>query len=126
VLHGCPWLLPKALHVLAVPQLAQPDAAMFTLQTRVQQQQVESEISKVCGVPYIHQNQWCCTGKAHIMTGGTGEWLLRNSQVLGHRHADGSSAISVDSLIEGIVAFEDEAMAEAFGHALEAEGHQVP
>ena len=47
VLHGCPWLMPKALHVLAVPQLAQPHAAMFTLQTRVRQQQVESEISKV-------------------------------------------------------------------------------
>lgn len=48
VLHGCPWLLPKALYVLAVPQVAQPHAAMFTLQTRVQQPQVESEMDKVC------------------------------------------------------------------------------
>jgi hypothetical protein len=90
VLHGCPWLLPKALHVLAVPQVAHPHAALFTLQTRVQQPHVESEMDKV----------------------------------LGRRHADGSSIFTVDSLVEGIVAFEDEAMAEAFGHALEAEGHQ--
>lgn len=47
VLDGCPWLLPKPLQVLAVLQLAAPHAAMFTLQTRVQQQQLESELSKV-------------------------------------------------------------------------------
>lgn len=45
--------------------------------------------------------------------------------MLGRRHADGSSIFSVDRLVEGIIAFEDEAAAETFGEALEAEGHQV-
>lgn len=59
---------------------------------------------------------WLWT-RAHISSHG---W-----QVLGHRQTDGSSLLSVDRLVEGIVAFEDEAAAEAFGNALEAVGHQV-
>jgi hypothetical protein len=65
--------------------------------------------------PYIHR-----TIRAAISAYPSVVW-----QVLGRRHADGSSIFTVDRLVEGIVAFEDEAMAEAFGHALETEGHQV-
>ena len=64
---------------------------------------------------YIHVTIWAETSANHSAV-----W-----QVLGRRHADGSSIFTVDRLVEGIVAFEDESMAEAFGHALEAEGHQV-
>lgn len=90
ILDGCPWVVPKPLHVLAVARPSAPHAAMFTLQTRISHAQVESELSKV----------------------------------LGRRRADGGPLLSVDSLVEGIVCFEEEVAAEAFGHALEAEGHQ--
>lgn len=46
-------------------------------------------------------------------------------QVLGRRCADSGHLLSVDSLVEGIVCFEDEAAAETFGFALEVEGRQV-
>lgn len=55
VLDGCPWLMPKPLHVLAVPQLTAPQAAMFTLQTRTSQQQLENELSKVQAFLYPHR-----------------------------------------------------------------------
>ncbi len=50
ILDGCPWVAPKPLHVLAVPQPTAPHTAMFTLQTRVPQAHVESELSKVRAV----------------------------------------------------------------------------
>lgn len=49
VLDSCPWPLPRQLYVLAVQQIASPAAAMFTLQTRVQQQATENELAKVLG-----------------------------------------------------------------------------
>jgi hypothetical protein len=44
------------------------------------------------------------------------------AQVLGRRRADGSSLIRCSELLDGAVAFEDEADAERYGQLLEAEG----
>lgn len=47
VLEGCPWVLPRAVYVLAVAQAGRDDPLTFTLRTRVGRKDVESELSKV-------------------------------------------------------------------------------
>lgn len=59
ILDGCPWVAPKPLHVLAVPQPAAPQAAMFTLQTRASNTDVQSELNKV-----IKEEQYACARSA--------------------------------------------------------------
>jgi hypothetical protein len=101
VLRGCPWLLPKALHVLAVPQVAQPHAAMFTLQTRVQQPHVESEMDKVCSLIRFRHNiaRECCAVNIHIAPSGQS---VQHATLLHDRcWVDGTQMAAASSLLIG-------------------------
>ena len=50
--------------------------------------------------------------------------LLPLLQVLKRRRADGSALISVNCMVDGVLAFEDERAAEAFEEMLESDGLQ--
>lgn len=88
IMHGCPWVAPKPLYVLAARQRASDAGMTYTLRTRISRKEAEDELSRV----------------------------------LKRTRADGSALIRVEQLVDGVVAFEDEANAARFAALLEAEG----
>ncbi|KXZ50673.1 hypothetical protein GPECTOR_15g357 [Gonium pectorale] len=53
VLSGSPWLLPRPLYVLAQQQLATGQATMYCLQTRIHEEEVQSELARVLKRPSL-------------------------------------------------------------------------
>lgn len=64
VLHGCPWVLPRPVYVLAAARNRVADAgATYTLRTRVERKEAEGELTRVC---YLQQRQQPVTDALYI------------------------------------------------------------
>ena len=90
--HGCPWPVPKPLYTILIPQSHGDHGVLYTLRTRVPQPQVESEINSV----------------------------LRLNKKRRRNQEKESPIIRCSSMVDGLIAFEDEDMAHDFGAALES------
>lgn len=84
--HGCPWPIPKPVYTIVLQQEDGGGHTLHTLRTRIAQEEVESELNMLLG--FNNKN---------------------------NEKNENSAVIRCSSLVDGVVAFEDEDQADEYG-----------